>query len=134
MKLNRIFYNKDVINDKYTKTLRRKVTMLVENQCITVRNYITITKENSSDYSKRSCCLSTRHTQWEKKKKKLLFTSLSSVPAKKPTPSAAGGFFNSFSATANLHYIYKTFNLTHSSVGKSKFETHQTCIEIIKRF
>ena len=73
MKLNRIFYNKDVINDKYTKTLRRKVTMLVENQCITVRNYITITKENSSDYSKRSCCLSTRHTQWEKKKKVIVY-------------------------------------------------------------
>ena len=51
-----MFYNKDVINDKYTKTLRRKGTMLVKNQSITVRNYITITKGNSSDYSKRSCC------------------------------------------------------------------------------
>ena len=65
-----------------------------------------------------------RHKQREKEEKKSPFPSLpTSTPKKLHLPSVTGCSLSSPCVPTNLLNIFKTFNLTHPSIDKSKFPT-----------
>ena len=69
-----------------------------------------------------------RHTQ-----KKLSFTSFLTVTTKKLRLTFCYCRLRQFAFCQSLHIILKTFTLTCSSIGKSKYKTYPRYIVIIER-